>query len=184
MAETTTDTKAKTTRTRRTKRKIVEDHARSYFEAVASRDPEQMAKHWAEDVVEDVAGVGVLRGPAAIKAYFREMFAALPDAEMTVERLIADDSHAVVEWRLRGTFSGAPYQGIDPNGRHVELRGVDVLEIEKQKIKSNVVYLDTSEFARQIGMLPPQDSGAERAMKGAFNAVTKLRRAVNDRMGS
>jgi hypothetical protein len=85
---------------------------------------------------------------------------------------------------MRGTFSGAPYQGIEPNGRDVELRGLDLLEIEKQKITSNTVYFDTGEFARQIGMLPPQDSGAERAMVGAFNAVTKLRKAVNERMGS
>jgi steroid delta-isomerase-like uncharacterized protein len=186
MAETNTaaETKPKTPRSRRTKRKIVEDHARSYFEAVAERDPEKMSKHWADDVVEDVPGVGVLRGPAAIKAFFREMFAALPDLETTAQRVVADDTRAVVEWRMGGTFSGAPYQGIEPNGRHVELRGLDLFEIEKQKITSNTVYFDTSEFARQIGMLPPQDSGAERAMKGAFNAVTKLRKAVNERMGS
>jgi hypothetical protein len=30
-------------------------------------------------------------------------------------------------------------------------------------------------FARQVGMLPPQDSAGEKAMIGAFNAVTKLR---------
>jgi steroid delta-isomerase-like uncharacterized protein len=186
MPETNTaaETKPKTTRTRRTKRKIVEDHARSYFDAVAARDPEQMAKHWSDDIVEDLPGVGMLRGPTAIKGFFREMFAALPDLEMTAERIVADDSRAAVEWRLRGTFSGAPYQGIEPNGRHIELRGLDLLEIEKQKITNNTVFFDTSEFARQIGMLPPMDSGAERAMKGAFNTVTKLRRAVNERMGS
>jgi hypothetical protein len=38
-------------------------------------------------------------------------------------------------------------------------------------------------FARQIGMLPPLDSGAERAMKGAFNTVTKVRRAIDERRG-
>jgi hypothetical protein len=31
--------------------------------------------------------------------------------------------------------------------------------------------------------MPPQDSGAERAMKGAFNAVTKVRRVVEERRG-
>ena len=36
-------------------------------------------------------------------------------------------------------------------------------------------------FARQIGMLPPDGSGADRAMKSAFNAATKLRRAVAER---
>ena len=30
-------------------------------------------------------------------------------------------------------------------------------------------------------MLPPDGSGVDRAMKGAFNTVTKLRRAVAER---
>ena len=184
MPEAKTAEKPKTRRPRRTKRKIVEDHARSYFDAVAKRDPEAMSTHWADDIVEEIPGVGVLRGPGEVKSYFQDLFAAVPDAEMTVQRVVADDTRAVVEWRLRGTFSGAPYVGIEPTGRHLELRGADVLEIESQKIKSNTVYFDTTEFARQIGMMPPQDSGAERAMVGAFNAVTKVRRAVNDRVAA
>ncbi len=186
MAETKTRTgsKAKTSRPRRTKRKIVEDHARSYFAAVAERDLEAMASHWAEDVVEEMPGIGVLRGPGAIKQYFRELFAAIPDAEIRLQRLVADDSQAAAEWRMTGTFTGAPYQGIEPTGRHVEFQGFDLLEIERSKIRSNTVYFDTSEFARQIGMLPPQDSGAERAMKSAFNAMTRVRKVVNERMGS
>ena len=182
-AKTAAAAKPKARRPRRTKRKIVEDHVRSYFDAVAARDPEEMGKHLSEDVVEEIPGVGVLRGPEEVKRYFRDMFAALPDAEMTVQRLVADDTSAAVEWRLRGTFNGGPYQGIEPNGRPLELRGFDLIELKGGKIKSNTAYFDTSEFARQIGMLPPVDSGAERAMLGAFNAVTKVRRAVNERVG-
>jgi steroid delta-isomerase-like uncharacterized protein len=183
MAETQTETKQakRPGRTRRTKRKVVEDTARGYFEAVESRDPEAMAGYWAADYVEDVSGVGVLRGPEAVKGYFRDLFAAIPDAEMSAQRLVANDSHAVVEWRLTGTFRGAPYQGIEPNGRHLELRGVDVIEVEGDKLASNSVYFDTGELARQIGMLPAPDSGAERAIKSAFNAVTKVRKAINER---
>lgn len=184
MPETKTAATPKARKPRRTKRKIVEDHVRSYFDAVLARDPEEMGKHLSEDVVEEIPGVGVLRGPDAVKGYFRDMFKALPDAEMTVQRVVADDTRAAVEWRLRANFTGGPYQGIEPNGRHLELRGFDLIEIEKGKIKSNTAYFDTSEFARQIGMLPPTDSGAERAMLGAFNAVTKVRRAVGERVGS
>ena len=42
----------------------------------------------------------------------------------------------------------------------------------------NTAYYDGASFARQVGMLPSEGSGAERAMKGAFNAVTKMRRRV------
>ena len=32
-------------------------------------------------------------------------------------------------------------------------------------------------------MLPPEGSGADRTMKSAFNAVTKVRKALADRTG-
>jgi hypothetical protein len=31
--------------------------------------------------------------------------------------------------------------------------------------------------------MPPMDSGAERAMKSAFNAMTKARRMISERTG-
>jgi steroid delta-isomerase-like uncharacterized protein len=171
-------------RRRISKRKATEQVARSYFDALAARDPSAMAAHWREDGVEDIVPVGVMRGPAEVEAFFREVFAAVPDAETVVTRLVAGDSQAVVEWRLVGHFTGLPFQGIDATGRRLELRGLDLLEVEEGKIVSNTAYYDGMAFARQVGMMPPMDSGPERAIKGAFNAVTRLRRAVNDKMGS
>jgi hypothetical protein len=98
--------------------------------------------------------------------------------------VVAGEKQAAVEWRIRGTFDGAPFQGIDPTGRPIEMRGLDMLEIEDGKIRSITGYYDGAEYARQIGMLPPHDSGAERAMTTAFNALTKVRRAVNERRNS
>jgi steroid delta-isomerase-like uncharacterized protein len=170
------------TRTRRPpKRKLVEGHARSYFEALAARNPEAMASHWSADGVDDVVPLAVLRGPEQIKAFFRELFRAFPDLETTVTRVVADDKHAVVEWRMTGTFSGGAFQGIEPTGKPVDMRGLDILEVQDQEIVSNAGYYDGADFARQVGMLPPQDSGAERAMKGALNTVTRVRKALNER---
>jgi hypothetical protein len=84
---------------------------------------------------------------------------------------------------MRGTFDGAPFQGIEPTGKAVDMRGVDVFDVEDGLLIGCTGYYDGAEFARQAGMLPPRDSGAERAMTNAFNAVTKLRRAVNERRG-
>ncbi|HYP48075.1 MAG TPA: ester cyclase [Thermoleophilaceae bacterium] len=169
-------------RPRITKRKAVEQVARSYFDALARRDPDAMAEHWTEDGVEEILPVGILRGPAAIKQFFSDTLAAVPDSEFVVTRLVAGEREVAVEWRMRGTFSGERFQGLDANGREVEVRGLDLLEIENGKIASNTAYYDGMAFARQVGLMPPQDSGAERAMKNAFNASTKLRQAVRQRM--
>jgi steroid delta-isomerase-like uncharacterized protein len=164
-----------------TKRKAVEEHARSYYDALARRDVDAVGEHWREDGVEDLVPIGMLRGRQEIKDFFRSIFEAMPDAETTLVRIVAGDQLAAVEWRMSGTFSDAPFQGVDPTGKPVQVRGVDMLEIKDGEIVSNTAYYDGMAFARQVGMLPPQDSGAERAMKSAFNALTKARRAIAER---
>ena len=167
-------------RTRITKRKANENHARAYFEALANRDPDAMLELWSDDGVVDLAPLGILRGRGQIGAFFRELFAAFPDLETTVTRVAAGQSEVAVEWRMSATFTGEPFQGIEATGRPLELRGIDLIEIEDGKNVSNTAYYDGMAFARDIGLLPAQDSGAERAMKGAVNALTKARRALAD----
>lgn len=171
-------------RKRITRRKAVEQHVRSYFEAMDRRDAGGMLEHWSEDGVEDVVPVGVIRGHDELREFFSSMFAAMPDARTTVTRLVAGEQGCAVEFRIEGTFDGEPFMGIDPTGRHVEIRGADFVELEDGLIKSLTSYFDGAAYARQIGMLPPDGSGADRAMKTAFNAVTKLRRTVAERRGA
>ena len=172
---------AKPQRKRITRRKAVEQHVRSYFEAMDRRDVEAMVAHWREDGVDDMVPVGVLRGRDELRQYFKSVFAASPDARTTVTRLVAGEQSCAAEWRIEGTFEGAPYLGIEPTGKHIEIRGLDLFELENGEIVSNTGYFDGASFARQIGMLPADGSGADRAMKSAFNAVTKLRRVVAER---
>ena len=163
------------------RRKLVEEHARSYFDAIARRDLDAIVEHWSEDGIEDIVPIGVLRGREEIRGFFAEMFAATPDAETTVTRLVADESRAAVEYRISGTFTGSPIQGVEATGGRLEVRGLDLFEIEDGKIVRNTGYYDGMALARQMGLMPPQDSGAERTMKTAFNAVTRIRRAVAER---
>jgi steroid delta-isomerase-like uncharacterized protein len=174
------DTPAKPRRTRITKRKALENHARSYFEAVAQRDVDAMLEHWSDDGVIDLVPLGILRGREEIRAFFTELFTAFPDFETTVSRVAASQDEVAVEWRSHGHFSGGPFQGVEPTGRPVDVRGVDVIAIADGKNVSNTAYYDGMAFARGVGLLPAQDSGAERALKGAVNAATRVKRAVAD----
>ena len=108
----------------------------------------------------------------------------MPDLQTTVTRLVAGEQQAAVEWRMDGHFTGQSFQGVEPTGRWVELRGVDLIEIADGKNSSAAAYYDGMSFARQIGLMPAQDSAPERAMKGALNAATKLRRTVRSKARS
>lgn len=192
MAETKTEdtagpqepAEAKPTRRRTPRRKVVEQHARSAYDALARRDAEVIGEHYREDCVVDIVPIGVFRGRQALVDFFREAFAAVPDLETTVTRVVAGETQAAVEWRMSGNFTGGPFQGIEPTGKHVELRGLDLMEIEDGQTVSNTSYYDGAAFARQVGMLPPEGSGADRMMKSAFNAVTNVRKTIAERTGS
>ena len=103
--------------------------------------------------------------------------AAFPDWNLEVEQVFDDgDAHAIVQWSATATFEGTPWQGIEPSGSKLTLRGVDVITLDADGIVvENTVYYDGIAFARQVGMLPRQDSAADRAMLATFNAAMKAR---------
>jgi hypothetical protein len=43
------------------------------------------------------------------------------------------------------------------------------------KVVSNFVVFDQMQYSHQLGMVPPDRSAADKAMKAIFNAWTKLR---------
>jgi predicted ester cyclase len=154
--------------------------ADGYFAAVAGRDLDAMGGFWHEQIVADLVPIGVFRGPEALRGFFEELFTAVPDLDFSVRRTLVDGDVASVEWRLSGCFSGGPFQGIEPTGRRIALRGVDCVETVAGRIVHNTAYYDGAAFARSIGMLPPRDSGTEQAMTAGFNALTKLRRTLKE----
>ncbi len=160
--------------------RTAEEVVRSYFDAVIACDPEAMAGHWAEDGIEEILPVGIFRGPEEVKAWFTELFTAVPDFEMTLDRVLAHENDVLVQWRMNGTFSGGPLMGIEPTGRRIEMRGLDWLEVKDEKVVRNTAFSDGMALARGMGLIPPQDSAAEKAMFTAFNAFTKARGAVSD----
>jgi steroid delta-isomerase-like uncharacterized protein len=160
-----------------------EDVARSYFDAIAKHDLDAIASHYSPELVVDMIGQGIFRGPDEMRAFFQSLFGALPDAEMITERILANDDVAVVQWRLRGNFTGTPLFGIDATGGWLEQRGCDVIEVAEGLIVRNTAYQDGMELARALGMMPPLDSPAERALKQAFNVATRARKALKDRFG-
>lgn len=155
--------------------------ARTIFEALSKRDLDTAMKFNTDDAVDDFVAIGEFRGRLAIRRFFDELLAAFPDFDIAVDRIVGDDSAAVVQWHAAGTFSGGKFQGIEPTGKHVQIRGVDVMEFAEGRYVHNTIYYDGASFARQIGMLPRSGSVTEKATLAAFNATTRLRQRRNRR---
>jgi steroid delta-isomerase-like uncharacterized protein len=153
-----------------------EEVALAVVAATRARDPDAMVALGHLDYIDDFVPVGEKRGREAIRAFFAEMFAAFPDFEFDAERIVADDRHAVLQWKASGTFTGGPFQGVEPTGRRVVNRGVDVMEVEDGLLRRITIYYDGLGVARAMGLLPPKGSFFERAMLFLVNLKSKLRR--------
>lgn len=152
--------------------------ASAIFDAVAARDPEGIVRFGAPDEVADFVAVGELHGPDEVRRFFVEVFAAFPDFDVVVDRIVSDERTAVVQWHVTATFTGGPFLGILPTGRGVAFKGVDVLEIEDGLVRRATIYYDGATMARQIGVLPKQNSISDRALAAAVNLRTRATRLI------
>ena len=152
--------------------------ARRLFELLNRRDLDQVAELQHPEIVDDFLVLRPIRGRAEVRGFFESLFAAFPDFQLEIERVTESGDSAVVQWRSVASFTGAPFEGVNPNGKRVEIRGVDCMTFENGQLRHNTIYYDGMSFARQVGLLPAQGSTAERGMTAAFNAVTAVRKRI------
>jgi predicted ester cyclase len=149
--------------------------ARAYFDAVAKRDVEAMAACWETGTRDVIHGVADMRVPEDLRTWFGELFAAFPDFTFEILDVMTSGEKAAVHWHATGTFDGSGrFEGVIPNGGRVDVQGCDVLTVREGKVQHNDAYMNGAEMARQLGVLPPAGSTAERAMAGALNLKTRL----------
>ena len=152
--------------------------ARRYFAAIDARDLETAVALWAPGGREHVRGRIDTEAPEGVRAFIGELIGGVPDLTMEVLETTTEGERCAVHWRLRGTFAGGAVGGIAATGSPVDLEGLDVLTVKDGLIHRNDAFTDSMTFARQIGMMPPQDSPAEQRMAGAFNAKTRLTSSI------
>jgi glyoxylase-like metal-dependent hydrolase (beta-lactamase superfamily II)/predicted ester cyclase len=149
--------------------------ARRYFGAIDARDLDLAVSLWAEGGRENVRGQVDVLAPEGVRAFIGELIGALPDLSMQVISTTTEGERCGVQWRLTGTFAGpGEFGGIAATGMPIELEGFDLLTVRNGLIQSNDAFTDSMTFARQIGLMPAQGSGAEARMAQAFNAKTRL----------
>jgi len=146
--------------------------AAALFAALNARDLDALAALQHDDVWDHFVVIGDYHGKPAVRAFFEELFGALPDGRLDVVRISGDAEYATVQWRATGRFTGRPFLGVHATGRPIDLEGVDVMHIVDGRLKDNTIYYDGLKFARQIGLLPIEKTLADKALMGGFNLKT------------
>jgi steroid delta-isomerase-like uncharacterized protein len=149
-----------------------------FFDAMARRDIDAAMDLVSDDIVEDLAGVGVITGLTEERAFLTAFFGSFPDMKTEVIRVTADGRVVAVEWRRRGTFSGSPWQGLPASGRSFDLRGAAFVEVDDGLISYVTAYSDSAQLGRDLGILPPAGSPAERIASAIYRLRVRVQRVL------
>lgn len=92
---------------------------------------------------------------AAVKTGF-------PDAQFSIEDLIAEGDRVVARWSMKGTQLG-PFVGFPASGKPVSQSAIAIFQFRGAKILRAWLQLDRLGLMQQIGAIPPLGVGAPTA---------------------
>jgi steroid delta-isomerase-like uncharacterized protein len=111
--------------------------------------------HREDSVFENHTTGDVNVGREAIGNAIRGIFTVFPDLEFETRRRYIRDDLVVQEWTARGTHLGKMNRSgmeVEPTGKRVEYRGMDVIPIQDGLVARKDVYSDGVTLLRQLGL--------------------------------
>ena len=111
--------------------------------------------HTSDSVFENHTTGDLNVGRDAIGNAIRGIFTVFPDLRFETRRAYIRDNLVVQEWTARGTHLGKMNRAglaVEPTGKRVEYRGMDVIPIEDGLVARKDVYSDGVTLLRQLGL--------------------------------
>ena len=93
------------------------------------------------------------RGPEVVREHMDAMRTTFPDFTMEVEQIFEEASCVVTRVTGRGTHQGE-WMGIQPTGREISLRGINIDRVQDGKIIEHWGEADTVGMLMQMGVDP------------------------------
>jgi len=114
-----------------------------------------VSMHTDDSVFENHVTGDVNVGREAIGRAITGIFSVFPDLEFEGRRQYIREDLVVQEWTARGTHLGKMTRAsieVEPTGRSVEYRGMDVIPIRGGLVARKDVYSDSITLLRQLGL--------------------------------
>lgn len=108
---------------------------------------------FAPDAIDHDPAPGQGPGREGFRTFFRTLTTAFPDAHLEPATLVADEDHVCLAYTLTGTHQG-DFQGIDPTGKKITVRGVQIGRFENGQIVERWGSTDELGIMTQLGAAP------------------------------
>ena len=128
--------------------------ARRFFTEVWGGGSEAVAQELlADSYVGHMTGAPAPLDRAGWLSFFRDFRIAFPDAQFTIEDMIAEGDRVVMRLTMRGTHRGV-FNGIPATGKSVVVVGTSIERIVDGRIVEGWVTNDALGMLQQLGALP------------------------------
>lgn len=110
----------------------------------------------------------IMHGREQIEPYLHAGLQAIPDLHIEMlDKWVTPGGQVIASaFRFTATFSARlDYPGrpsLSPTGRKLQVTGMDRSEIQDSRLARHQIFWDAAELGRQMGLLPPRNSPAER----------------------
>jgi steroid delta-isomerase-like uncharacterized protein len=114
-----------------------------------------VSMHTEDSVFENHVTGDVNVGREQIGHAISGIFGVFPDLSFETRRAYIRDDLVVQEWTARGTHEGPMTRSgitLEPTGKKVEYRGMDVIPIQDGLVARKDVYSDSITLLRQLGL--------------------------------
>jgi steroid delta-isomerase-like uncharacterized protein len=114
-----------------------------------------VSMHTDDSVFENHVTGDVNVGREEIGRAIDSIFAVFPDLAFETRRAYVREDLVVQEWTARGTHEGPMTRSgieVQPTGRTVEYKGMDVIPIRHGLVARKDVYSDSITLLRQLGL--------------------------------
>lgn len=106
-----------------------------YSDAMFAGDQEAVFRFWSPDFKSHVTDrVNPAASGTDVRGHELEWWnnvrASFPDFTFTVDLLVEAGDIIVSNWTVRGTHTGAPFNGVEPDGEPVEINGTGILRMQ------------------------------------------------------